>query len=274
MPTQLSLGFIGAGNMAEAIARGVLKAGVLPPIQILAADPSVQRREVFTRDLGIKAVPDSVEVATHCRIVVLAVKPQMIQTALEQIRPVITDATLIISIAAGITVGYIEQTLATAGQSLHPRVIRVMPNTPMLVGAGMSALARGTHATVEDQTEAERLFAAGGKTVRVPENQMNAITALSGSGPAYLFYLVEAMAAAGEKMGLTAADSAILARQTVIGSAELLAESKDSPTELRRKVTSPGGTTQAAITALESGGFFDLMAQALAAAEKRGGELN
>lgn len=283
MAKQMALSFIGAGNMAEAIARGVLKSGVLAPNDIIAADPSEQRRQIFTRELGIRTVADSAEAAGVGRVVLLAIKPQMIQEALEQIAPVISTDTLIISIVAAITAGFIEKTLTAASEirgaraiaaGTGPRVIRVMPNTPMLVGSGMSALARGTYATDMDLQQAERIFAAGGKTVRVNENQMNAITALSGSGPAYLFYLTEAMAAAGEKLGLSATDAAILARQTVIGSAELLAKSNDSPAELRRKVTSPGGTTQAAITAFEAGGFMDLVAKALAAAERRGGELS
>jgi pyrroline-5-carboxylate reductase len=151
-----------------------------------------------------------------------------------------------------------------------------MPNTPMLVGAGMAGICRGRFATEPDLLQVERIFSSGGgsKTVRVPETQMNAVTALSGSGPAYLFFLTEALAAAGEKLGLSAADAALLARQTVIGSAELLGKSKDGPAELRRKVTSPGGTTQAAIEAFQAGSFGDLVTKALQAAERRAGELS
>jgi len=264
-----ALGFIGAGNMAEAIARGVLRAGLYRAEELAAADPVEERQRLFSGELQISCTADSAHVAARSRIVLLAVKPQIITAALAQIRPALRPDTLVISIVAAITSGFIENALGG-----NVRVIRVMPNTPMLVGAGMSALAKGAKATEEDLAVAERIFNAGGKTTRVREELMDAITALSGSGPAYIFYLAEAMAAAGVKLGLGEAEANLLARQTVVGAAQLLGQAKDSPSELRRKVTSPGGTTQAAITALEAGDFMGLMARALAAAEKRGKELS
>jgi pyrroline-5-carboxylate reductase len=267
VPT-FSLGFIGAGNMAEAIARGVIRAGLYLPAQIQAADPAPARRALFNDDLRVQCGENCADVAESSQIIILAVKPQVMTDALAQIKAKIASDTLIISIAAGISCAFIESNLSPGA-----RVIRVMPNTPMLVGAGISGIARSTAATDADVIAAEQIFRAGGDTLRIPESQMNALTALSGSGPAYIFYLAEAMAAAGVAAGLSEQDSKQLARQTVIGAAELLKQSPDDPAELRRKVTSPGGTTQAAIETLQAGDFIGLMSKAIAAADRRGKEL-
>lgn len=268
MANRASLGFIGAGNMAEAIARGVIRSGLYPASELCAADPTPARQQVFKQDLRIPCVADSTEAAATALIVILAVKPQTMEEALHQIKPALNTDTLIISIAAGITTGYIEKTLGGT-----PRVVRVMPNTPMLVGEGMTGIAPGKNATDADIITAERIFSAGGKTIRTSEDLINAVTALSGSGPAYVFYLVETLAAAAAKLGLPEDQAALLARQTVIGSAHLLQQSKDSPAELRKKVTSPGGTTQAAIESLQNGGLPTLIDNALKAAEQRSKEL-
>ena len=265
-----ALGFIGAGNMAEAIARGVLRSALYAPSQVIAADPAPERRAVFA-DLGVNAVADTAQAAANSDILILAVKPQMIDAAVAQIRPALAPGTLVISIIAGLSAAYLEGALATGGAQL--RIIRVMPNTPMLVGAGMTALSRGTHATDADLAAAEAIFVSGGKVVRVDEAQMDAVTALSGSGPAYIFLLTEAMAAAGAKLGLTEQHAATLARQTVVGAAKLLAESKDAPAELRRKVTSPKGTTQAAIESFEGQHFAQVVLAAMSAAATRSKEL-
>jgi len=263
-----ALGFIGAGNMAEAIARGVIRSGLYRPEQIQASDPVPARRAVFQDDLKIACHADSTVVAAAADIIVLAVKPQMMAAALGQIRAALRPDTLVITIAAGISCAYIESQLAPA-----TRVVRVMPNTPMLVGAGISGIAAGAHAGAADVQLVERIFQAGGQTVRVPEAQINALTALSGSGPAYVFYLTEVLAAAGVSLGLAPADAAVLARQTVIGAAQLLGQSTESPEQLRRRVTSPGGTTQAALETLQCGDLAALFRNALAAAERRGKEL-
>jgi pyrroline-5-carboxylate reductase len=268
-----SIAFIGAGNMAEAIARGLLRTAAYRPADIFAVDPNADRRRVFADDLGIPCNNDSCDVKVAAAdVVVLAVKPFVVGEALQQIQPR-ADA-LFISIAAGISTAFIEQTLATKKSPIvAPRVIRVMPNTPMLVGKGISALCRGKNASEHDLIAAERSFSAGGTTVRVNEDLMDAVTALSGSGPAYVFYLTEALTQAGMAVGLTDVQAAQLARQTVIGSAELLAQAKDSPEELRRKVTTPNGTTQAAVETLQAGDFSGLMGKAIAAAAKRSKEL-
>jgi pyrroline-5-carboxylate reductase len=268
-----SIAFIGAGNMAEAIARGLLRTAAYQPGDIVATDPNADRRHLFADDLGIPCSNDSCDakVATADTIVI-AVKPFVVGEALQQIQP--RPDALFISIAAGISTAFIENALAARKTPLNDaRVIRVMPNTPMLVGKGISALCRGKNASEHDLIAAERIFSAGGKTVRVTEDLMDAVTAVSGSGPAYVFFLTEALTQAGVAAGLTPLQSAQLARQTVIGSAELLSQAKDSPEDLRKKVTTPNGTTQAAIETLQSGDFAGLMTKAIAAAAKRSKEL-
>ncbi|HUO08768.1 MAG TPA: pyrroline-5-carboxylate reductase [Phycisphaerae bacterium] len=268
MPT---IGFIGAGNMAEAIARGLLRSALYRPNEIRATDPNPERQKLFVDDLGIPCTSLGAschETAGKSDVIVLATKPFVIAEALKQLAPNLKPDALIISIAAGISCKFIEETLGN-----NPRVIRVMPNTPMLAGKGMSALARGAHATEADLITAERIFASAGKTVRVAETEMDAVTAVSGSGPAYIFLLAEALTEAAKAAGLSDSQAAALARETVIGAATLLEQSKDSAQELRRKVTTPNGTTQAAIETLQAGGFAELMTKAVAAAAKRSMEL-
>lgn len=271
MPT---LGFIGAGNMAEAIARGLLRQAVYGPSEIKATDPNPERQRLFTDELGIACTEECQKAAASADIVILAVKPFVMAEALQQIGSMMKPGALVISIAAGISSKFIEETLAnTQLPGGGVRVVRVMPNTPMLVGKGMSAIARGRFASEHDLIAAERIFSAGGTTVRVPEDLMDAVTAVSGSGPAYVFYLTETLTQAGVAAGLTEAQAGQLARQTVIGSAELLAQSKDTPAELRRKVTTPKGTTQAAIESMQAADLQGIMTKAVAAAAKRAKEL-
>jgi pyrroline-5-carboxylate reductase len=274
MPT---IGFIGAGNMAEAIARGLIRSALYRPNEIRATDPNPDRQKLFVDDLGIPCTAEGascIETAPKSDVVVLATKPFVMSDVLKQLAPKLKPDVLIISIAAGISCKFIEETVAAGGGAVNkPRVIRVMPNTPMLAGKGMSALARGTHATEADLITAERIFASAGKTVRVAETEMDAVTAVSGSGPAYIFFLAEALTEAAKAAGLNEAQAITLARETVIGAAVLLDQSKDSATELRRKVTTPNGTTQAAIETMQAGGFTELMTKAVAAAAKRSREL-
>ncbi len=262
------IGFIGAGNMAEAIATGVVRAGLHKAVEILAADPSLERRAFFAAKLGIESLKESAEVARRSRVVILAVKPQKMGEALAEIKPAISTGQLVISIAAAISTKYIEENLAAG-----THVVRVMPNTPMLVGAGTSALCGGRHASDSDLQRAKTIFSAAGRTLLLDESLMNAVTALSGSGPGYVFYIVEALAAGAEKLGMKPEDAAMLARQTLIGAGELLKRSDDSPAELRRNVTSPGGTTEAGIRSLAEDDLFGVVARALAAADRRGREL-
>ena len=264
------LGIIGAGNMAEAIARGVIRSTLLRPDQIIAADVSAERRAIFESQLQVRAVEGNAEVARQSQVLVLSVKPQQMEDALAAMKEAITPDVLVISIAAGISSAYIEERLDAA----RPwRVIRTMPNTPMLVGEGMVALARGRHATGDDVARARRIFESAAAVIEVTEDKIDAVTAVSGSGPAYVFYLVEQMIAAGVELGLTPEQARELASRTALGTARMLATSSDSPEELRRKVTSPRGTTEAAIAHLDSCSVARAIIDAIKAAERRSKEL-
>ncbi len=262
-----ALCFIGAGNMAEAIARGVIAAGIYKADDMAAVDPMTERRTLFSKQLSIACSTDAPLAAARSDCVILAVKPQKITEALTDLKPGIHSGTLLISIVAAVSTKYIESMLPPV------RVIRVMPNTPMLVRSGASGLCRGSLASAEDMARARGIFGSCGVTAEVAENLMDAVTSLSGSGPAYVFFLAEALASAGEKMGLPKAEAELLARQTIVGAGKMLAESADSAAELRRKVTSPGGFTEAAIHSMEANGFPALMEAALSAAEQRGRQL-
>ena len=265
------LGIIGAGNMAEAIARGVIGRGLLQPGQVIAGDVSPERRALFEQQLGVRTTLDNRDVVRDTRTVLLGVKPQQMAGVLASLRIAFRPNSLVLSIAAGVGTAFIEHHLGAPLRK--PRVVRAMPNTPMLVGEGMVALCRGAHATEADVATARRLFEAAAAVIEVPEARMDAVTAVSGSGPAYFFLLVEHMVRAGVEMGLTPEQADLLARKTALGAARILTMSPDSPAELRRKVTSPGGTTEAAVAHMESQNLPQIVVDALKAAERRGGEL-
>jgi pyrroline-5-carboxylate reductase len=264
------LSIIGAGIMAEAIARGIISAGTLGPRQIVAADISPQRREFFQSRLGIKAVEKVAEAAAGAKIVLLCVKPFQTEAVLRDLSGAISDQSLLISIAAGIGTGFIENAMGSGGKW---RVIRAMPNTPMLVGCGMVAIAAGARATSEDLASAKKLFESGAKVLETTEDKMDAVTAISGSGPAYFFFLVEQMIRTGIEMGLSAEEARTLAIQTAAGAAKMMSQSGDSPQELRERVTTPNGTTHAAISHMESEQWPQITAQALKAAARRSSEM-
>jgi pyrroline-5-carboxylate reductase len=264
------LAIIGAGNMAEAIVRGITAKGVLRPDQIIAADVVPQRRGIFEQQLGVKAVTDNVEASRQARTLLLSVKPQQMPIALAGIGAAIEESTLIVSIAAGISTSYIQTHL---GGDKRWRIVRSMPNTPMLVGEGMVALAPGQHATPQDIAAARQWFEAAADVIEVDESKMDTVTAVSGSGPAYFFLLVEQMIKAGIELGLTPEQATKLATKTAAGAAKMLVQSNERPESLRKKVTSPGGTTQAAIIHLESLNWPAITVDAIKAAEKRGREL-
>jgi pyrroline-5-carboxylate reductase len=264
------LGIIGAGNMAEAIARGVIAQRVLRADQIIAADVSPQRRELFSDKLGIRAVQDNATAARDAGVILLSVKPQTMDVALQGLGRVTAERSLIISIAAGISTKYIEQHL---GGGKKWRVVRAMPNTPMLVGEGMVVLAPGSNADGDDLATARRLFNAAADVIELGEEHIDTVTAVSGSGPAYFFLLVEQMIKAGVELGLSPDEASRLAKKTAVGAAKMLITSPDSPAELRRKVTSPGGTTEAAITHLSDNGWPAITVDAIKAAQQRGREL-
>ena len=271
-----ALGIIGAGNMAEAIARGVLSKQVLRADEIIAADTAPQRRELFTNELRIKTVDDNAAAARDAAIILLSVKPQHMAAALAAVAPAMSPATLVVSIAAGISTAFIEEHLGAAGaggMGSGWRVIRTMPNTPMLVGEGMVAMAAGAHATRDDLAAARKLFEAAADVIEVDEDKMDTVTAVSGSGPAYFFLLVEQMIRAAQELGMTTEQAKLLATKTAAGAARMLATSSDSPETLRRKVTSPGGTTEAAITHMTKQNWPQITVDAIKAAARRGREV-
>lgn len=264
---QYEVAFIGAGNMAEAIARGLLGGEVVGAGRMIAADVSAARREVFA-GLGIRCVESAPAAAAEARAIVLAVKPQHMADVLSGLRGKVSAEQMLLSIAAGISTAYIEG--AVGGQ---PAVVRSMPNTPMLVGAGAVAICAGRYASAAHLDVARRYFESSAVVLTVEERQMDAVTAVSGSGPAYFFYLVEHLVAAGVAEGLSEEQARTLAFATARGAAMMLNVDGADPADLRRRVTSPGGTTQAAITHLDSREWGIILRQAVTAAARRSCEL-
>lgn len=267
MKIEGTVGFIGTGNMAEALIRGLLHAGVAEKEQVIGSDPREERCREMSGRYGIRVVEDNLEIAREADILVLSVKPQVMAKVLDQVGKAIHPRALVISIAAGIPLAAIEAKLPQA------RVIRTMPNTPALVGAGATAVAAGGHATDEDLKAAKRIFDSVGSTVILEEAQMDAVTGLSGSGPAYIFLIIEALSDAGVKVGLSRYNAQALAAQTVLGSAKLLIETNEHPGRLKDMVTSPGGTAIAGLHTLEAGGLRTTLMDAVEAATRRSREL-
>jgi pyrroline-5-carboxylate reductase len=266
--TDYRLAFIGAGNMAEAIVRGALAAAVLPADAITVSDPSNERRKLFADALGACATDDNRAAIADADVVILAVKPQIIDAVLEEIGPDLGPGKLVVSIAAGVTIARIAAACPDGA-----RIIRTMPNTPMLVGRGMVALSRGGAADDADVARATALLASCATAIEVPEEKLDAVTAVSGSGPAYFFLLVELLIEAGRAEGLSADEARTLAETTFAGAAELLSQSDIDAAELRRRVTSPGGTTEAAINSFTADAFATIVARAVRAAADRSREL-
>ncbi len=260
-----TLGFIGGGNMAEALVRGVLAADLMPADMITVYDPLLVRRQIFS---AFGCVATDNPAAPPCKnVVLLAVKPQTISLALAEAAKAVTPDTLVISIAAGVRIDTIERALP-AGTG----VVRVMPNTPLLIGKGVSALAAGSRADAADMDRAMELFSCAGRAYRVDEKDLDAVTALSGSGPAYLFAFAEALIAAGVAAGLSPALASDLAVGTLEGSAGMLSQLGD-PAALRERVTSPGGTTAAALAVFRERRFAETIGEAVLAAKNRSTEL-
>ena len=264
----IQLAFLGAGNMAEAIARGILGAKVHAPNEMLASDPAQERRDLFEQQLGIATRAENGPLVEAAPVVLVAVKPQQFDAALAPLGSAFGPEKLVISICAGLSTRHVEEVLAGG-----TRVVRAMPNTPMLVGRGMAGICAGSCASPEDLATAERLLGAAASCVQVPEDLMDAVTAVSGSGPAYFFYLTQLLAEAAVEIGLSQHDARRLARVTFEGAARLLAESGEEPADLRRKVTSPGGTTEAAIRTFDALGLKNTVLEAVKAARDRGRKL-
>jgi pyrroline-5-carboxylate reductase len=262
-----TIGFLGAGNMAEALIRGLLR-GHAEATQIVASAPRAERCAELAERYGIHTTTDNGALAERSEIVVLAVKPQIMRKVLDQVSERIRPDALVISIAAGIPVAAIEGRLRPG-----TRVIRTMPNTPALVDAGATAIAAGAHVTPADVALARRIFDAVGISVVLDEGLLDAVTGLSGSGPAYIFLILEALADAGVKVGLSRRTAQLLAAQTMLGSAKLLLETNEHPGRLKDMVTSPGGTAITGLHTLESGGLRTTLIDAVEAATRRSREL-
>jgi len=261
--------FIGCGNMGSVLISGTLKSGLISKDKVLVTDIRPERLEYIREREGISITEKNREAVEKSDVIVLAVKPQVIGKVLSEIRDVVTGDKVIISIAAGITTGFIEEAL---GKEVP--VVRVMPNTPCLVKTGASGISPGKYAGEQEETIAEEMFRGVGIVVKVPEQMLDAVTALSGSGPAYIFYIIESLIEAGMEMGLSEDDARKLVSQTVLGAARMFVETGESPQVLRAKVTSPGGTTEAALKYLEEKGFQKILIAAVKEAAKRSKELS
>ena len=278
----MKLGFIGCGKMATALIKGVVKSGLSQPQEITVGDVHAPSAETLAKTTGVTAVATNMEVVAASDVIVLAGKPGDAITAIQNLTAQQMESTmrwawqggggktgkLLISIVAGLSIGSIEK---AAGERF--RVIRVMPNTPTLVLAGASAFALGTRATEEDAEAARKIFGSVGLAVRLKEELLDAVTGLSGSGPAYVYTIIEALADGGVLMGLPRALALQLAAKTVAGSAAMVLESGEHPAALRDQVASPGGTTIAGLEAIEEGGLRSALISAVRAATERAREL-
>lgn len=264
------IGVIGAGNAAEGIVHALLRKTVLLGDRIIAAHPREARRRQFAERFEIDVSEDNRHVVENSFILLLAVKPQQFRGVCEEFADLVQEDHLIVSIMAGIPTAAIEEQFS----GVKARVVRAMPNLGLHVGAGMTGLHPGRHATEADLLRAQRIFEAGGRSIVIEdEGLMDAVTAVSGSGPAYFYYFAEALMAAGEAAGLEKAQAEILAKQTCLGAARMMLESGDTPEVLRKKVTSAGGTTQAAFEVMGEKRVFDHIHEGILAAWQRSREL-
>ena len=258
------VGFLGAGKMATALARGWISAGLLTPERILASDPLPEAREAFQSEVKTRALADNHRIVDKSLVLVLAVKPQTLADVLSEIRPLLKPHHLVVSIVAGATLAKLAASLGS-----DTRIVRVMPNTPSLVGACAAAFSPGSAATPDDERLVETMFRAVGMAFKLPEKLLDAVTGLSGSGPAFVAVIIEAMADGGVRMGLPRDVAASLAAQTVLGTARMVLEAKLHPALLKDMVASPGGTTIAGLHALERGAVRVALMDAVEAATLR-----
>lgn len=262
------IGMLGAGNMASALIRGLLASKSVSADQIVASDVRADHLKELETKYGIKTFSDNRQLAAASNLVVLAVKPQVIDRVLDQMADAFGPDTLLVSIAAGVPIGSLEARLPP-----HVRVVRAMPNTAAIALAGATGIAPGSRATQQDIDVTQALFAAVGRSVVLDESLIDAVTGLSGSGPAYIMVIIDALADGGVKVGLHRDTALLLAAQTVYGSAKLLLETGEHPGRLKDMVTSPGGTAIAGLHTLESGGIRRTLIDAVEAAAKRAAEL-
>jgi len=262
------IGMLGAGNMAGALIRGLLASKSVTAAQIVASDVRADHLKQLEAEYGIKTYVDNRQLATWSNLVVLAVKPQVVDRVLDQMADAFAPDTLLVSIAAGVPIRSLEARLPS-----HVRVVRAMPNTAAIALAGATGIAPGSRATQDDIDVTQALFAAVGRSVVLDESLIDAVTGLSGSGPAYVMVMIEALADGGVKVGLHRDTALLLAAQTVYGSAKLLLETGEHPGRLKDMVTSPGGTAIAGLHTLESGGVRRTLIDAVESATKRAIEL-
>jgi pyrroline-5-carboxylate reductase len=268
--TQYEIGVIGAGNAAEGIVHGLLRKSVLLDDRIIASDPNPDRRDLFVRRFNIAVTDDTRKLVEDSYILLFAVKPQIYQDVIAGIKDLVREDHVIVSIMAGISTGAIEDQFP----DIKARVVRVMPNLPMHVGEGMAGVHPGKWASDADLLRAQRIFDAAGKSMHIEEESlMDAVTGVSGSGPAYFYFFTEALIEAGKRAGLTEQQASLLAKQSCLGAGRMLIESGDPPDVLRKKVTSPGGTTAAAIESFRRNDVFEHLVEGALAAFQRSRDL-
>ena len=270
MTAQYEIGVIGAGNAAEGIVHGILRNTILFADRIIASDPLERRRQLFAERFNIDVTDDNHHLVQNSDILILAVKPQQYVEVCRDVSQRVRQDHLIVSIMAGVSTVSIERLFP----HVQARVVRAMPNLPSHVGAGMAGVCKGQFAQDVDLLRAQRIFEAGGRCVVIhDESQMDAVTALSGTGPAYFYFFIEALTEAGVRIGLPRQQADILAKQACLGAARMMLESGEPPDVLREKVASAGGTTRAAMACMEETHVFDHICEAVAAAWKRSQEL-
>ena len=264
----MKIGFVGAGNMAEAMMKGIISSGVARAEDVIASDMMPERRDYIAKTVGVQVTGDNIEVVRSSDVIILAVKPHHVGPVLDEMKPYLSADHLVISIAAGVKIGFMEQHL-----NWGVRVVRVMPNQPCMVGASASAFALGKSARKEDKDTVQKIFESVGVAFCLDEKLLDAVTGLSGSGPAYCYMMIEAMADGGVLVGLPRDVAVALAAQTLLGAAKSVLETRKHPGELKDMVTSPNGTTIQGIKALEDAGFRGAVIKAIEAGAKRSAEL-
>lgn len=265
---QKPVGIIGGGNMGEALIAGIINSKLLTPADVLFFEPRAERAEFLAQKFGVRRMKDNRQLTKRANVLILAVKPQSVPEVMMEIAPLVKTSHLLISICAGVSLAYLQSFF-----NFPVRMVRAMPNTPALIQKGATALAPSPQAQAEDVSAAEAIFNALGITVIVKESQMDAVTGLSGSGPAYIFAVIEALAAGGVKEGLPQEVALTLTTQTVLGAACLIQATGKHPATLRDQVCTPGGTTMAGLYAMEKGGFRLALMNAVIAATQRSQEL-
>lgn len=270
MIAPFEIGVIGAGNAAEGIMHGVLRNSILLEDRIIASDPDPRRRQVFTDRFHVVTTDDNRRLVAESYILLLAVKPQVYREVVAGFADLVTERHVVVSIMAGVSTASLEACFP----GVNARVVRVMPNLASHVGAGMAGVFPGKHAGEADLLRAQRIFDAGGKSVHIADEAlMDAVTAVSGTGPAYYYFFTEAIVEAAKRIGLSRQYAELLAKQTALGAARMMLESGEDPAALRAKVTSPNGTTAAAMASLCDTGVFEDIVKAVTAAFEPSREL-